>query len=164
MGLDMYLYIRETKYESRYSTGEGKTNPVYPDELKQFAKDIEKDSFSSITTQIYYLVGYWRKFNALHNYIVQNYADGIDQCQSIYLNKDNIQEIRNICFRIITDPKQATSLMPCAQGFFFGSQEYDEDYLVNVEDTLHLFNKILVFFEQLDKHNFNYDLVYEASW
>ena len=40
-------------------------------------------------------IGYWRNFNYLHQYIVDNFSDGVDDGQVIPLTKDNIVQILN---------------------------------------------------------------------
>lgn len=40
-------------------------------------------------------IGYWRNFNYLHQYIVDNFADGVDECQLIPLTKDDVVQILN---------------------------------------------------------------------
>lgn len=40
-------------------------------------------------------IGYWRNFNYLHEYIVENFADGVDECQLIPLTKDDVVQILN---------------------------------------------------------------------
>ena len=69
MGLDMYL------------TGE-KYFFAYPPEE---ARIPHEDGFE-VRSQILRL-GYWRKHPNLHGYIVNNFADGEDNCQSIFLDE-----------------------------------------------------------------------------
>lgn len=81
MGLDMYLQLR--KYESLGSWDKNflnKSKRFYPKELETFADDIKQVNFMSKETE--FQVGYWRKFNALHNYIVKTYADGERRLQT----------------------------------------------------------------------------------
>ena len=40
-------------------------------------------------------IGYLRDFNYLHEYIVDNFADGVDECQLIPLTKDDVVKILN---------------------------------------------------------------------
>ncbi len=41
-----------------------------------------------------YDLGYWRKHQKLHNYIVQKFANGVDDCEEIELSLDDLREIR----------------------------------------------------------------------
>lgn len=72
MGLDMYLYLN--KYESQFDN----KKLTYPRELATLKGKIKERNFLSKETS--YQVGYWRKFNALHSYIVKKFADGEDKC------------------------------------------------------------------------------------
>lgn len=173
MGLDMYLYA--LSYQSKVSWREDNSNLEYPHELKDLEKDIEQRNFLSATTR--YQIGYWRKFNALHNYIVQHFGNGEDNCQEIYIGAEDIKEMLNICKRIhedlktcpkvikdeddykyeIYDSKLAKELLPPKSGFFFGSLEIDEWYKEDIEYTIGLFEKVLKIANQ-------FNIIYDASW
>ena len=153
MGLDMYLYLRKEDYNSKYSGG-----CEYPDELKQLEEDIEKRNFPSISTKVDYQVGYWRKFNALHGWIVDHLGGGIDECQEIRLDDADVEEIINMCSEILEDHSRAEDLLPCCEGFFFGGQEYDEWYFDNLKYTLDLMKKLQSYVSE------GYEVIYQASW
>lgn len=97
MGLDMYLNGRKDDWRhisDRYSGK--KTAPVV-------------DGFP-VTATILHL-GYWRKHPNLHGYIVQNFAEGHDECQEIDLSAENLQQL----IRAIEADQ-----LPKTEGFFFG--------------------------------------------
>ena len=78
MGLDMYLkrehYVKNWAFnpeEKRFDITVKRGGETY--------ENINFDKISSISEDIMY----WRKFNALHNWIVTNCANGTDECQSI---------------------------------------------------------------------------------
>ena len=156
MGLDMYLYVR--KYECCIRWGndydEKKVN-FYPEELNVF--EIDKRNFMSKETQ--YQIGYWRKANAIHNWFVQNCADGVDNCQTIYVSIEKAKELRNLVNRVLEKHELASELLPTSDGFFFGSQEYDEWYFKDLEYTKELLDKVIILVDGSD-----YDIVYEAGW
>lgn len=157
MGLDMYLYLRKESYCSKYT----KPNLCkYPQELQDFAEEIEERNFMSISKETNYQVGYWRKFNALHGWIVEHCADGKDDCRPVLLDTADIEEIISICQEILEDHSKAKDLMPTTDGFFFGTDEYDDWYYQDMEYTLNLFKKVLKI--AVDKPD--YSVVYEASW
>lgn len=62
-------------------------------------------------------LGYWRKHPNLHGYIVQTFADGIDECQDIELTADNL---RTLLSAIENDQ------LPPTSGFFFGVSDGSE--------------------------------------
>jgi hypothetical protein len=61
-----------------------------------------------------YELGYWRKHPNLHGYIVQEFADGKDECQEIPLGEDELIQIM--------EAVKANEL-PHTTGFFFGVSE-----------------------------------------
>jgi hypothetical protein len=64
-----------------------------------------------------------------------------------------------LCEKIIADPKQAIELMPTRSGFFFGSTEYDEWYMGDIQHTVERIRKIL------DEPAFEKsEFYYQASW
>ena len=66
-------------------------------------------------------LGYWRKHPNLHGYIVQTFAEGVDNCQRIDLNAQAIEKIIDAVTR---------DDLPHTEGFFFGATdgtEKDED-------------------------------------
>ena len=103
-----------------------------------------------------YQIGYFRKFNALHAYIVNNLADGRDECQEIYITKDNLYTLLG---KLYKNNELAESELPTASGFFFGGTEYDEWYFSDVKDALEMCELFLTSID-FDK----YELVYHASW
>ena len=61
--------------------------------------------------------------------------------------------------KIIEDASVADELLPTTSGFFFGSTDYDQWYLENIEDTIEQIAKIL------ETTDFNNEYVfYQASW
>lgn len=112
-------------------------------------------------------IHYWRKFNALHGYIVQNFADGVDKCQTIEIKdvdgsykggvKDILDALRRTKKKLDAGKKTGLDMMPTA-GFFFGSTEIDKWYEEDVAEALEFFNKL---YEELEDDDVIY---YEASW
>lgn len=154
MGLDMYLYA--SRYESRSQWREDKgIEDFYPSELQDLKTDIWERNFLSKETK--YQIGYWRKFNALHSYIVKIYADDEDKCQEICLYPERIEHLLAVLKEVKNNPKKAPQLLPTQSGFFFGSTDYDEWYFKDVEYSIRLFEEVL----KLPKE---FDIYYQASW
>lgn len=171
MGLDMYLYAE--KYESKYRN----KTLSYPKELEELSRSINTYSIASKTTT--YKIGYWRKFNALHNYIINHFANGRDECQRVYLLEEEIKEILNILKKveesfktakikeekdgyIIYENPIAEKLLPTKDGFFFGSLDYDDFYLDYVKRSIKIFEEVLKLLEERPEEG--YDIYYQASW
>jgi hypothetical protein len=113
VGLDMYLEGRKFKYGST---------------------EVE-DGFP-VKTKILEL-GYWRKHPNLHGYIVQAFAEGLDQCQDIDLGA---KDIRNIISAI------ERNALPETTGFFFGSSESGKAQRKN---DVEVFTKALAWLENV---------------
>lgn len=109
-------------------------------------------------------MGYWRKFNALHSWFVNNCQDGIDDCQTSIVDVDILKEL---LFTLATVYKKngkinktkASEVLPTQKGFFFGGTKYDEYYVEDIEN-LKMFLMTL-----FDENNFEENtLIYHASW
>ena len=168
MGLDMYLtanlYISRMDYD-RDVNGNLIANQrqAFTDLVTTLNADtlIEPDSWTGFKVGV--PVGYWRKANQIHNYIVQNHADGVDECQEILLSPADIRVLRDLCQEVLDhhndggSTTMAESILPTAQGFFFGSYEYDEYYYADLVRTVEICNRALAA-EGIDY------FVYQASW
>lgn len=101
-------------------------------------------------------LGYWRKANAIHGYIVRSHADGVDKCQKIKLTRGDLIELYARCLTVLLDISKAKDLLPPTEGFFFGSYEVDDGYRQDLGDTVEIINKAL----ETKKRVF----IYQASW
>lgn len=84
-------------------------------------------------------IGYWRKANAIHKWMVENVQDGEAQnCVETPITHDQLLDLRLICSRVLEARNEAVSmeLLPPVEGFFFGSTEIDECYYSDLEDTI----------------------------
>lgn len=161
MGLDMYFEAHKQTYSifSKWEEQEGKVDLTnYPEDLKAIGEYIAADNFKSHSVDESFQIGYFRKFNALHKYIVNNYANGVDDCQPIRLTRDQIKEMHEICTKILEDHSKAAELLPTGDGFFFGSTDYDDFYFRAVQKAEDLFTRI-----ERDVPD-TYTIIYQASW
>lgn len=159
MGLDMYLYLRKHDYKSQHRF-DNPTSNLYPEELKDFEKEISERNFASIFTNVDYQVGYWRKANAIHNWFVEQCADGVDNCQDILVPIEKAEELKALCEEVLKDHNKAKELLPTCDGFFFGTTEYDDWYFEDLEYTIDILGKVIEFVKSHD----DYRIVYCASW
>jgi hypothetical protein len=154
MGLDMYLSAK--KYMSKYFDPSDSGKIASINELFGIEGDEENDYGAQEVT---FKVAYWRKANAIHQWFVDNVQDGVDECQEAHVPREKLQELMELCETIIADPKQAIELMPTRSGFFFGSTEYDEWYMGDIQHTAERIRKIL------DEPAFEKsEFYYQASW
>ena len=168
MGLDMYLYVE--KYVSRMNYDrkengdlESSVRPEFMELVKSLGAEnlIDEDSWTGLTVNV--PVGYWRKANAIHNYIVETHADGVDECQEIGLSRDNLHTLREMCKLAVDGYEQNDSTvfaeehLPTRSGFFFGSTDFDEWYFQDLKSTIAIIDRCLA-----DESNDWF--IYRASW
>lgn len=146
MGLDMYLE-RTTDTYKRVGA-----NNVY-----------NEDHY--ITTLVAEQIGYWRKFNALHNFIVDKFNEGVDNCRPIDLYEEQVEKILETLKAVQADHSLAETLLPTGSGFFFGSTEYNDWYFADIDDAIEVFTKALtVFAEEPTTWEVSVGVRYRASW
>ena len=161
MGLDMYLSVR--KYVSRYdwdssSLGDLVENPNYKIIKGLLAPNLDAEgSAGGINVEL--PAGYWRKANAIHKFFV-DLDNGVDECQQIRVPIEALVVLRDKCQTVIDNPELAEQMLPTQGGFFFGSTDYDEWYIKDLEHTIEIVDKVL------DENNIGYgvDVIYQASW
>lgn len=156
MGLDQYL--RADIYVSRYDykNMERDENKVFAEIVKQFNLEnvIDSEGFAGLSIDV--PMGYWRKSNQIHNWFVQNIGDGVDECQKMFVPRDRLEELKDICQKVLDDNSLAEELLPTGEGFFFGSTEYDEYYFGDLAETVKIIDRCLA-------SDFEY-FEYQASW
>ena len=182
MGLDMYMSKKTYVKQWSHNKPEDQFNVDVKKGGEPFS-NIKPERVSYVTEQ----VGYWRKFNALHNWFVENVQDGRDECQESYVDQEKLEElvvllheVKNIFenspkkvvsvkngwsngedtfidVEVISDSEKLDDLFPTSSGFFFGGTEYDEYYIEQVNETIELIEGLL-------KEDENGDYYYQASW
>lgn len=158
MGLDMSLYLRHCPYEH-----DEDVKKDYPEALQDIVKD--DGNVGYICKETYYEVAYWRKANAIHKYFIDKCANGVDECQRIYVNLGDLKELVDICEQVLNNHELAPDLLPTQQGFFFGSYEYDDYYFNRIKYTHDICSKIITFMETQSKNdNYDWAIVYQSSW
>jgi len=152
MGLDMYLskrtYVKNWDHMSpaeRHQVTVLKNGTVL--------NHIKPERISYITEQ----VGYWRKFNALHGWFVENCQDGEDKCQESSVSKEKLELLLTELKKVHEEPALAGDILPTSEGFFFGGTDYDEYYHEQVNETIELIEGLLT-------EDSGDDFYYQASW
>lgn len=152
MGLDMWLekeIFIGAQYEHCGITG---TVDIQQNGVKI---PIQFNRISSITE----LIGCWRKANSIHAWFVENVQDGKDECQRTGVSYSEFVKLLNVCKKVLSNPKKyANTLLPTQSGFFFGSTDYDEDYLDDIRHTIKIIEPIV----QEGETGISY--FYSSSW
>ena len=168
MGLDMY-FSRRTYVSSFKSTRDADGNwgerDVNNMELKFDDADLSHVNLKNVR-YIEEVFGEFRKFNALHGYVVDNFGGGRDECQVIYLDIDDLIQIHEMLSLVqeslsIGDKVIAGQTLPPKEGFFFGSTEIDKWYEKDVKEAVEVFSKII---EEHSIVGYNASYSYQASW
>ena len=105
-------------------------------------------------------VAYWRKDNAIHGWLIEHYADGIDDCKPIEVDRIGLIALRDICLQLIeaNSAELAMEILPPVPGFFFGSPQIDDWYWDGVKETAEKLTGIIN--ETSEDQMFEY----HASW
>lgn len=165
MGLDMYLHINKDVPRVDYQrNAEGMIDSTERPEFHALVDSLgvshllEEGGYHSLHISV--PVGYWRKANQIHGWIINNIANGVDNCQEIWLAPEKMKELLDICKEAKAGGAEvAKEVLPPQAGFFFGDYEIDEWYWGQVDYTINLFEKILA-----DKDISVDGCYYQASW
>lgn len=160
MGLDMYLTAR--KYVSRFDyVGRNRVEtPEFTALRSSGPADLTKyGDFAGI--QVSYPVMYWRKANAIHGWFVNECGGGVDDCQDIYVSRESLVTLRDLCQSVINQPAMAGDILPPTSGFFFGSYDIDEWYMEDMKHTVNALNHILA---TVPADDWGWEFIYRASW
>jgi hypothetical protein len=157
------MYLRASEYVSRNDwsrndKGEIKDslNPLFKEIVERLELDdvIDRSGFAGINIDV--PMGYWRKSNQIHNWFVTNLAGGEDNCNPMFVTRENLEQLKELCIEVIANKSLAEDLLPTGAGFFFGSTTYDEYYYGDLMDTIGIITRCL-------ESKFDY-FEYQASW
>lgn len=96
-------------------------------------------------------VAYFRKVNFLHLWVEQHLNEGKEtNCEQVPMHLEAIAGLAQTCTRVLMYPELGEELLPTVEGFFFGSTEYDNYYLADVESVLSACQEILEYEEHSD--------------
>ena len=151
MGLDMYLmrrkYVKNWEHTPKERQFKVHGKAMIGQEIINLS-DLSYLEFEAI---------YWRKANAIHKWFVDNVQKGKDDCGSYDVDTDNLEDLLMTIDVCLDSKDECHKLLPTQNGFFFGSEEYDEYYFENLERTRDEINILLS----------NYpddEYVYKSSW
>lgn len=160
MGLDMYLEVRKFIPANDYKV-------IDNDYHKEFRKDyldiLEASGLKplaavdSVGLSVTETAIYWRKVNSIHNWFVNNCANGVDECQPVYVTREKLELLLETVSNVIKT-KDTSELEPVS-GFFFGSTDIDEWYWNDLKYTETELKNLLAKTE-FDGVSF----IYQASW
>ena len=113
----------------------------------------------------------WRKANQLHKWFVDNCQEGNDNCQRHYVSRKHLEELLEIINTILNcgDPlnrlQVAKELLPTdIEGCFFGTEEYDDWYFKDLEDTKKVLDKVFAYEKTAEAGHCFDNFYYQSSW
>lgn len=111
MGLDMSLYRKMDILSEEFNLAFKKNRnlpmfqqiqyaDVKPDEAfiseKRFKALLDNGNTDSNVQILSVPIRYWRKANAIHNWFVENIANGVDECQEIYVTIEDLHNLDDV--------------------------------------------------------------------
>lgn len=179
MGLDMYLgvrkYISQTDW-SRIGEYREKGYDQMPDN-PDYKKLIDILDFDGMVDNAghggAYVVAnavYWRKANHIHRWFVDNCADGVDDCNPVWVPEEKLEKLYEIVCKVLAnreDEEVAKELLPPESGFFFGATEIGDWYWEDLEYTRDSLRDLLKAHKEksmVDGRDVSIDFEYHASW
>lgn len=156
MGLDMYLNAK--RYVSPYfNKDDGAKQKAIAELFPELSGRPGKFGDPSPVKEITIEAGYWRKANAIHDWFVRKVQGGEDECRPHYVGREQLEELRDSCQKVLDNREQAAELLPTASGFFFGGTNYDEYYFESLEHTIKVIDDALTLPD-------SWDFEYRSSW
>ena len=153
MGLDMYLYKKHYVKNWDYMSDNEK-HTISVKKGKKKLDHIKPDRVCSVVEEVMY----WRKFNALHKWFVDNVQEGVDDCKECFVDESDLKMLLETLTYVYENKDTAETILPTAQGFFFGSDDIDEYYWEEVKST------IIQLKDLLEEDNKGASFYYRSSW
>ena len=70
-----------------------------------------------------------------------------------------------VCKKVKEDPSKAEELLPTTEGFFFGSTDYNEYYMKDIDYTIEILEEAISEYElEAANKRYNGDYFYSSSW
>ena len=158
MGLDMDLYKKKKGKRNNYKNLE---SLIYWRKANQIHRYFVQEVQNGIDDCGYYRVSKEQIEELLRRCqeVVDRSETKIDKVVVGQVHKEGRWEKEYEDGRVIINPSIAEELLPAQSGFFFGSTDYDEFYLKDLEYTIEELKKVL---EDFDFENDQ--LIYSSSW
>jgi hypothetical protein len=146
------MYLTARRYVSEFSDKELCTN------LNKVAEGVRKGyEIQYITVEAMY----WRKANAIHQWLVENVQNGVDDCQVHPVTSKQLRKLISTIEDVLENKVNPAEALPSSTGFFFGSSEYNEWYFDDLERTREGLTNLL---DDLGDHDWTWQYYYQSSW
>jgi hypothetical protein len=94
--------------------------------------------------------------------LVHNVQNDTDDCGTYFVSEEQLEELLELCKKVLDNNELAGELLPSTSGFFFGSTEYDEWYFSDLTHTVEIIESLLS--ERNEDGYLNGDIYYHSSW
>lgn len=74
---------------------------------------------------IFEQIGYWRKANHIHKWFVDNVQNGVDECDTYEVTKEQLEDLLNVCRKVLDGSK-------LVKGKVVNGQKYENGKMVNI--------------------------------
>ena len=119
MGLDMYFYAKRHLVGSEYADEKDKNKNE--EVRKLFPEMFKTDNLDTI--EVSFECGYWRKANAIHKWFVENCQDDEDDCRMVYVEREQLKELLNICKEVVAKTKLVNGKLIQSTSFENGEEK-----------------------------------------
>ena len=89
--------------------------------------------------------------------VLENVQDGVDECRECWVDREKLEELKELCESVLLAPANAEKELPRKSGFFFGSTEYSDGYYADLKDTIEIVDRCLSIPEE-------WEFSYQSSW
>lgn len=156
MGLDMYLSGK--RYMSHhFNEGDGERQAAIAELFPELKDRKGRWGDASPVKEVKIEAGYWRKANAIHKWFVDNVQGGEDKCEPHYVSREQLEELKKLCEKVLAFRHLAVECLPTTSGFFFGGTDYDEWYFADLENTVKIIDDCLALPP-------SWEFEYQSSW
>lgn len=162
----MYLTKRKNFYRPTYA--DLQFEPDKGNFYIQKSESVRIENPESIVVD--YELIYWRKANMIHQWFVDHIQEGEDDCGEYSVSLEELEELLNICNKVLENSELANELLPTKKGFFFGDTDYGENYFEDIKYTVDKLKEAIADFKSeldaLDKYTVpvEIDMIYSSSW
>ena len=100
---------------------------------------------------------YWRKANQIRNWFDTHLENGVENCEYVKIEKEDLEELMDTCRKVLEDHSLAEELLPTQSGFFFGPTSYNEWYFEDLENTIETLEEAFTLIDWDNEEVFYYE-------
>lgn len=128
MGLDMYLNAKRFFWHNENELVD-KISNEFPELCGAKVKEISAEAM------------YWRKSNAIHKWFVDNVQNGVDDCGTYEVSREQLSDLLQTIIMVLEE--RDASYLPTQAGFFFGNTDINNRYWEDLKSTKDRLEKLL---------------------